>query len=137
MKRAQDEKAREREEERRREDEAREEERRKRAIEEKEAKRAVKEEEARRKEEEKRQIEREKKRMEEAREYYKRGLMIRYGMVPLGKNVERAREAECQADEQYIMWIKKNGLSYLRIGLAEIKAEVKREEAKMLLVAKL
>jgi hypothetical protein len=117
MKREQQEKERIRLEERRREEAAKEEERKKKAEEEKQAKRAVKEEEAKKKEEEKRELEREKKRLDEAREYYKRGLMIKYGLVPLGKNVERAREAEYQADGQYIKWIKLNGLIYIRLAV--------------------
>lgn len=48
-------------------------------------------EEAKKKEEERLELEREKQRLQEARDYYKRGLMIKYGIIPLSKNVEMAQ----------------------------------------------
>lgn len=51
------------------------------------------------KEEKERERKEEEKRIEEAREYYRRGLMIKYGIVPMCKMVEAAREAEMVADE--------------------------------------
>jgi hypothetical protein len=44
-------------------------------------------------------MERERLRLEEARAYYRRGLMIKYGIIGLAKNVEMAREKEQRADE--------------------------------------
>ena len=41
------------------------------------------------------------------------------------------------ADEQYIRWVKRNGLLLLRIGIEEQRAEVRRLDAKKMLVAKL
>ena len=65
----------------------------------------------------------EEKRIDEARAYYRRGLMIKYGIVPMCKEVERAREAEMLADEHYLKWVKKHGLVFLRLGIKEQKAE--------------
>ena len=82
-------------------------------------KRSQKEEEARLKEEKERERKEEERRIEEARQYYRRGLMIKYGVVPLCRNVERTREAEMTADELYIKWVKKYGMIYYRLGLKE------------------
>jgi hypothetical protein len=101
------------------------------------AKKAVKEEEMRVKEEREREAREESKRIEEARQYYRRGLMIKYGMVPLCKEVERVREAEMAADELYIKWIKINAMRNMLKGLEEQREELKRMEAKKMLVAKL
>lgn len=63
--------------------------------------------------------------------------MIKYGIVPMCKEVERVRVEEMAADEQYIRWVKRNGLLLLRIGIEEQRAEVRRLDAKKVLVAKL
>ena len=42
------------------------------------------------------------------------------------KEVERVRMEEMKADEQYIRWVKRNGVMLLRIGLEEQKAEARR-----------
>ena len=61
-------------------------------------KRQIKAEEARKKEEEKQEIEREQLRLKEAREYYKRGIIIKYVIIPLAKNVEIVKDKEFFAD---------------------------------------
>lgn len=61
-------------------------------------------EEMRRAEEIKAAEERERERLQEAREYYKRGLLIKYGIVPLARNVEMVREAELKADTLRQVW---------------------------------
>lgn len=76
-------------------------------------KRQVKAEEAKKKEEERLEIEREQQRIKEAREYYKRGIIIKYVLIPLAKNVEIVKDKEFFADVQYVTWVKKNGLLYL------------------------
>ena len=75
-----------------------EEQRKKKILDEKEMKRQIKAEEARKKEEEKQEIEREQLRLKEAREYYKRGIIIKYVLIPLAKNVEIAKDKEFFAD---------------------------------------
>ena len=55
-------------------------------------------EEARKKEEERLEAERELQRIQEAREYYKRGLIIKYVIIPLAKNVEMVKDKEFFAD---------------------------------------
>jgi len=52
--------------------------------------------------------------------------MIKYGIVPMCKEVERVRMEEMKADEQYIRWVKRNGVMLLRIGLEEQRAEARR-----------
>jgi hypothetical protein len=52
--------------------------------------------------------------------------MIKYGIVPMCKEVERVRGEEMKADEQYIRWVKRNGVMLLRIGLEEQRAEALR-----------
>jgi len=52
--------------------------------------------------------------------------MIKYGIVPMCKEVERVRMEEMKADEQYIRWVKRNGVMLLRNGLEEQRAEVRR-----------
>jgi hypothetical protein len=61
-------------------------------------KRQVKAEEAKKKEEERLEIEREQQRIKEAREYYKRGIIIKYVLIPLAKNVEIVKDKEFFAD---------------------------------------
>ncbi len=63
--------------------------------------------------------------------------MIKYGIVPMCKEVERVRVAEYAADGQCMKWIKRNVLRYLRAGLEEQRNELKRLENKKMLVAKL
>ena len=79
----------------------------------------MKEEEARAKEERDRERLEEERRLEEARAYYRRGLLIRYGIVPLSRGVECARDRESRADQQYIKWIKIHALENLKLGLRE------------------
>ena len=83
------------------------------------AKRTVKEEEARLREERDRERQEEERRIEEARQYYRRGLLIRYGIVPLCRAVEATRDMEVAADQQYIKWIKVNALENLKLGHKE------------------
>jgi hypothetical protein len=52
--------------------------------------------------------------------------MIKYGIVPLCKEVERVRVEEIKADEQYILWVKRNGLLLIRIGIEEQRADARR-----------
>jgi hypothetical protein len=61
-------------------------------------KRQVKVEEAKKKEEERLEIEREQQRIKEAREYYKRGIIIKFVLIPLAKNVEIVKDKEFFAD---------------------------------------
>ena len=61
-------------------------------------KRQVKAEEAKKKEEEILEIEGEQQRIKEAREYYKRGIIIKYVLIPLAKNVEIVKDKEFFAD---------------------------------------
>ena len=61
-------------------------------------KKQVKAEEAKKKEEERLEIEREQQRIKEAREYYKRGIIIKYVLIPLAKNVEIVKDKEFFAD---------------------------------------
>jgi hypothetical protein len=61
-------------------------------------KRQARAEEAKRKEEERVEIEREQQRITEAREYYKRGIIIKYVLIPLAKNVEMVKDKEFFAD---------------------------------------
>lgn len=79
----------------------------------------------RKKEEERLEIEREQQRIKEAREYYKRGIIIKYVLIPLAKNVEIVKDKEFFADVQYVTWVKKNGLISLKraVYLAKIEAE--------------
>jgi hypothetical protein len=75
-----------------------EEERKKKLLDEREMKKQMKAEEARKREEAERELEREQERIREAREYYKRGLIIKYVIIPLAKNVEKAKDKEFFAD---------------------------------------
>jgi hypothetical protein len=75
-----------------------EEQRKKKILDEKEMKRQAKAEEAKKKEEERLEIEREQQRITEAREYYKRGIIIKYVLIPLAKNVEMVKDKEFFAD---------------------------------------
>jgi hypothetical protein len=61
-------------------------------------KRQVKAEEAKKKEEERLEIEREQQRIKEARESYKRGIIIKFVLIPLAKNVEIVKDKEFFAD---------------------------------------
>ena len=49
--------------------------------------------------------------------------MIKYGMVPLSKNLERAKANETTAIDQHLRRIKLNGLRWLRQAVKESKAE--------------
>lgn len=77
--------------------------------EEKDHKRALKLEELRKQEEAKQLLEREKQRLQEARDYYNRSLLIKYGIWAFAKNVERARMLEEAAESQRVKWVLKNG----------------------------
>ena len=85
----------------------------------------------RKKEEEKAELERERARIEEARDYYRRGLLIKYGFVPFARNVERTREAEFQADLLRTKWNTKNGLLWLRKSVAQSKIDEKMRVDRM------
>jgi hypothetical protein len=94
-------------------------------------KRQAKVEEAKKKEEERLEIEREQQRITEAREYYKRGIIIKYVLIPLAKNVEMVKDKEFFADVQYVTWVKRNGLLFLNravyLSKIEKQAELQRK----------
>lgn len=135
LRQAYEEKQRKADEERRQAEARREDERKKVVLQEKEAKKALKSEELRRKEQERAELEREKARIHEARQYYKRGLMIKYGIIPLLKNVETEKEELKKAQAQNLKWILRNGLGYLKLAMSEIKLEAKRRDDRMMYVA--
>ena len=45
--------------------------------------------------------------------------MIKYGIIPLLKNVEEAHENRNKADMQCEKWVMKNGLIWLKKGIKE------------------
>lgn len=90
-------------------------------------KRQLKAEEERKKEEERKETERELQRIKEAREYYKRGIIIKYVLIPLSKNVEIAKDKEFFADVQYVTWVKKNGIIQLKRAAYLSKIEAQAE----------
>jgi ribulose-5-phosphate 4-epimerase/fuculose-1-phosphate aldolase len=112
-----------------------EEERARKIKEEKDAVRRRKLEDQRLKEEAKAAAERERLRLQEAREYYQRGLLIKYGMVALGKNVESARMLEEAADSQRVRGLLRQGLRWLKAGAEESRLEARRREQKMEYIA--
>lgn len=105
------------EEEKRQVELRKEEDKRKKIQEEREIKIQKKKEEAKRLE----QIQKEQDILEakinNAREYYKRGLMIKYVILPLTRIVEMRKAKEQKAEEFRIRWQQKNGLRYLKLGV--------------------
>lgn len=80
-------------------------------------------------------LEREKQRLQEAREYYNRSLLIKYGIWAFAKNIERNRMLEDAADSQRAKWVMKNGLKCMKAGVEESKLEERRREQRMEYIA--
>lgn len=135
LKQAYDEKQRKAEEEKKQAEARKEEERKKKLQQDKDLKKQAKLEDAKRKEDEAAELENERIRIHEARQYYKRGLMIRYGIIPLLKNIEIEKQEMEKARSQNIKWIQRNGLTLLRAGVLESKLETKRRDDRMMYVA--
>lgn len=85
--------------------------------EEREAKIAKKKEEQRKIEEAKKAQEIEQLKIKNAKQYYERGLMIKYVMVPLGKLIEIRDMNMKKSDSFRKIWTQKNGLSFIRLGI--------------------
>ena len=135
LKQTYEEKQRKAEEERKQVEARKEEERKKKLQLDKDLKKQAKLEEEKRKEEEAAELESEKIRIHEARQYYRRGLMIKYGIIPLLRNIELEKQEVEKAQSQNLKWIIRNGLSYLKTGVAESKLETRRRDDRMMYVA--
>ncbi|CDW77766.1 UNKNOWN [Stylonychia lemnae] len=105
------------EEDKRLEELKKEEEKKKKLQDERDQKRARIREANQKIEEEKKQKEVEFLKLKNAKEYYNRGLIIKYVILPLSKLVDLASEKALKADLHNLKRIKRNGLSLLKEGL--------------------
>lgn len=68
-------------------------------------------------EERKKGIELEKLKMSNAKQYYERGLIIKYGILRLLKNVQIEKDKKKEADEQRNRWVLRNGFMMFKDGM--------------------
>ena len=68
-------------------------------------------------EERKKGIELEKLKMSNAKQYYERGLIIKYGILRLLKNVQFEKDKKKEADEQRNRWVLRNGFMMFTDGM--------------------
>ena len=55
--------------------------------------------------------------IQNAREYYNRGILIKYGMIPFGKVVEEAKAKMYRAKDHDLRRIKRQGIRWIRQGV--------------------